>query len=117
MRLTRQGVRDLNAPSRQPVFDRPRVAVDVHVSSRDIMRLRADGFEVVEAAEASEPDLYWLQRSVAAGANVVCSADLGVGEWVRRHRMLFVRLPGGESCDSYQLVKDAWNRHARGAAP
>lgn len=111
VKLTRQGVRDLGASARRPAFDRPRVAVDVHVSSRDIMRLRADGFDVVETAEPSEPDIYWLQRAAVAGANIVCSADLGVGEWARKHRMLFVRLPGGESYDSYQLIVTAWKRH------
>lgn len=118
-RLTRQGVRDLGSirppvtrARRSPSFvihdGRPRVAVDVCVSSKDIQRLESAGFYVAVVAEEGEPDDRWLTRSAAAMVDIVCSPDKEVGIWAHDHDVIFVRLHGNRRSPVLSRVRAAW---------
>lgn len=130
MKLTRQGVRDLGnsrrlrrsassryAPQgvRSPnpadlILDtRPRVAVDVVVSNKEIRELEAAGFCVAVVAETGEPDDAWLERAIATKVDIVCSADMGVWTWTLCYGMILVKLDNGYKTDDVVgRVRAAW---------
>ena len=127
MKLTKQGVRDLGSPARSapvsrrlsPVAiihdGRPRVAVDVCVSAKQISELEAAGFYVAVVAEHGEPDANWLARSLSAMVDIVCSPDKEVGVWAYDHGRIFVRLNGNRKAHVLSRVRQEWRRwHANG---
>lgn len=89
---------------------RPRVAVDVAVSNRQIVELEAAGFYVAVVAENGESDAAWLSRSAAAMVDIICSPDKKVGLWAHDTGRLFVRMHGNKRTPLLRLVRQAWRR-------
>lgn len=118
-KLTRQGVRDLGGnkepkvdPRRTPVFGvfdgRPRVAVDVQVSSKSIDDLEKAGFFVAVVAQDGEPDHIWLARAEQAKVDIVCSPDKEVCAWAKDRGLLVARLYGNRGDRAVSFVRRAW---------
>jgi len=120
VKMTRQGVRDLGRSSqvraevvrtRSPTLmhddERPRVAVDVCVSNKDINRLESAGFYVAVVAEEGEPDRQWLLRATVARVNVVVSPDKEVWAFAYEQRVAVVRVGPSKMGDVVAHVRAA----------
>lgn len=131
MKFTRQGVRDLGHSRRSDrlasfrlhgvsgcrspdpvalILDtRPRVAVDVCISNKEIRELESAGFCVAVVAETGEPNAAWLARAAAAKVDIVCSPDREVWAWTICCGIILVRLDNGyKSDDVVGRVRVAW---------
>jgi len=126
VKMTRQGVRDLGRSSpartdavreRSPIAvlddGRPRVAVDVCVSSSDIDALEGAGFYVAVVAEHGEPDHQWLLRATVAGVSVVVSPDKEVWAFAYEQRWAVVRVRNSKTGDVVSRVRAALERSSR----
>lgn len=73
--------------------EKPRLAVDVSVSYKDLDYFRRLGFEVVVHAKEAESDASWVARAKKARADIVCSNDRGVRALAWTLGMLWVDIP------------------------
>lgn len=68
-----------------------KLAVDVCIGNRGIKKLREAGHDVVVVAEHAESDRDWFARALAAGAEVIVSADRDLEILAYDQRIKFVR--------------------------